>query len=50
MSNTNTISSAVINRLPRYYRFLADLLREGVDRISSGRLSQRMGVTASQIR
>ncbi|MBR3276302.1 MAG: redox-sensing transcriptional repressor Rex [Eubacterium sp.] len=48
--STNNISSAVINRLPRYYRFLADLLREGVDRISSSKLSQRMGVTASQIR
>ncbi len=44
------VSKAVIRRLPRYYRFLGDLLAEGVERISSGELSERMGVTASQIR
>lgn len=44
------ISRAVIKRLPRYYRYLGDLLEEGVERISSGALSQRMNVTASQIR
>ncbi len=44
------ISQAVIRRLPRYYRYLGDLLDEGVDRISSGELSVRMKVTASQIR
>ena len=43
-------SSAVIKRLPRYHRYLADLLREGTLRISSGKLSKIMGVTASQIR
>lgn len=40
----------VVKRLPRYYRYLGDLLRQGVTRISSGELSERMGVTASQIR
>ncbi len=40
----------VVKRLPRYYRYLGDLLRQGVLRISSGELSARMGVTASQIR
>ena len=44
------ISAAVINRLPRYYRFLTDILAEGVDRISSDELSHRMRMTASQIR
>ncbi|MBP5292005.1 MAG: redox-sensing transcriptional repressor Rex [Lachnospiraceae bacterium] len=44
------ISAAVINRLPRYYRFLSDLLAEGVTRISSDELSRRMRTTASQIR
>ena len=44
------ISDAVIKRLPRYYRYLTDLLYENVDRISSDELSKRMGVTASQIR
>ncbi len=44
------ISQAVIRRLPRYYRYLSDLLEEGVDRISSNDLSARMKVTASQIR
>ncbi len=44
------ISTPVIRRLPRYYRFLADLEQEGVIRISSGELAQRMGLSASQIR
>ncbi len=44
------ISRAVIERLPRYYRYLGELLEEGVERISSGELSRRMRVTASQIR
>lgn len=44
------ISSAVIKRLPRYYRYLGELLENDVVRISSKELSIRMGVTASQIR
>ncbi len=44
------ISQAVIRRLPRYYRYLGDLLDEGVERISSNDLSRTMHVTASQIR
>ncbi len=44
------ISFSVIRRLPRYYRFLGDLVRNGVTRISSHELSERMGLTASQIR
>ena len=44
------ISEAVIKRLPRYYRYLNDLLDEGTERISSAELSKIMKVTASQIR
>lgn len=44
------ISQAVIRRMPRYYRYLGELLDDGVERISSSDLSKRMRVTASQIR
>lgn len=44
------ISQAVIKRLPRYYRYLGELMESGVERISSNELSERMNVTASQIR
>ena len=44
------ISQAVVRRMPRYYRYLGELLEEGVERISSNDLSKRMNVTASQIR
>ena len=44
------ISQAVIRRMPRYYRYLGELIDEGVERISSSDLSNRMMVTASQIR
>jgi len=44
------ISMAVIKRLPRYYRYLNDLLELGIKRVSSKELSIRMGITASQIR
>lgn len=47
---SKNISPAVIKRLPRYYRYLGDLLKSGIDRISSKELSERMQVTASQIR
>ena len=44
------ISQAVIRRMPRYYRYLGEFLDDGVERISSNDLSNRMKVTASQIR
>ncbi len=50
MAKNEHVSLSVIRRLPRYYRFLADLLRAGTTRISSRELSNRMGLTASQIR
>jgi len=44
------VSNSVINRLPRYYRFLGYLMEDGMVRISSKELAQRMGLSASQIR
>lgn len=50
MNNTSGISELVISRLPRYYRFLGELMGEGISKVSSRELSERMGLTASQIR
>ena len=44
------VSSSVIKRLPRYYRFLGYLMEDGMVRISSRELAERMGLSASQIR
>ena len=49
-NNEKKISTAVINRLPRYYRYLGDLLESDITRISSKELSEKMNITASQIR
>jgi redox-sensing transcriptional repressor len=50
MKDLSKISSAVIKRLPRYRRFLRDLQKKSVERVSSGKLSELTGYTASQIR
>ena len=50
MPKRDNISMSVIRRLPRYYRFLSDLMQNHVSRISSRELSDKMGLTASQIR
>ena len=50
MAPISEVSSAVIKRLPRYFRYLRILIREGKMRISSAELSRRMNITASQIR
>ncbi len=50
MKDAKEISSSVISRLPRYYRFLCDLYANGTKRISSKELAEIMGFTASQIR
>lgn len=50
MASKKKVSIAVIRRLPRYYRYLSDLLTMDITRISSKELSTRMGITASQIR
>ncbi|MCL2416200.1 MAG: redox-sensing transcriptional repressor Rex [Defluviitaleaceae bacterium] len=50
MPKEKKISMAVIRRLPRYHRYLGDLLDKDINRISSEELSIRMGITSSQIR
>ena len=50
MIDEKKISVAVIRRLPRYFRYLSDLIKLDIKRISSKELSARMGITASQIR
>jgi redox-sensing transcriptional repressor len=50
MDTSKKVSMAVVRRLPRYYRYLSDLLKTGITRISSRELSERMGITASQMR
>lgn len=47
---TFLVSRQVKSRLPRYYRYLKELLDKGVFRISSSALAKMMGLTASQIR
>ena len=47
---SKSVSSPVIKRLPRYYRFLGYLMEDGMVRISSRELAERMGLSASQIR
>ncbi len=50
MEKNKNISMAVIKRLPKYYRYLDELMRNEVDRISSKELGEKIGFTASQIR
>ena len=50
MKRNSKVSTAVIRRLPRYYRQLTELQEAGVVRISSSALGKSMGLTASQIR
>ncbi len=50
MDRDNKVSITVIRRLPKYYRYLGDLLNKGINRISSQELSKMTGFTASQIR
>lgn len=44
------VSPAAVRRLPRYYRFVCDLKKSGIGRISSKEIASQMGLTASQIR
>lgn len=50
MERKKNISMAVIRRLPKYHRYLRELLKSDVDRISSKELGEKIGFTASQIR
>ncbi len=44
------ISSAVIRRIPKYYRYVDELYKKGIQRVSSRVLAEDMGLTASQVR
>lgn len=46
----NKISMAVIRRLPKYHRYLSELMDRDINRISSKELSKIIGFSASQIR
>lgn len=50
MPKNAKISNAVIKRLPRYRRYLGELKKKKVDKISSNEFSRLIGYTASQIR
>ena len=50
MARYEGVSASVIRRLPRYHRFLYDLIQKGVHRITSRELAELMSLTASQIR
>lgn len=50
MKKDTKISNVVIKRLPRYRRYLKELKKKGVSKISSNELSRLIGYTASQIR
>lgn len=50
MKKDAKISNAVIRRLPRYRRYLRELQKKGISKISSGEFSHLIGYTASQIR
>lgn len=50
MDKESKVSITVIRRLPKYYRYLEELLNKGITRISSQELSKLTGFTASQIR
>lgn len=50
MDKQNRISPAVIRRLPKYYRYLGELNKVGINKTSSRELSEMTGFSASQIR
>lgn len=50
MAKRENISSSVIRRLPRYYRFLKEIEKQGITHISSKELARKMSLTASQVR
>ncbi|MDK2785242.1 MAG: redox-sensing transcriptional repressor [Bacillota bacterium] len=44
------VPMVVIRRLPKYYRYLGELVERKVERISSQTLADMMGISASQLR
>ena len=50
MNSSNKISLPVIKRLPRYYRYISEMRKSGISKVSSSELAKLMGSTASQVR
>ncbi len=50
MERFSDVSMAVVRRLPKYHRYLRELLNNDISRVSSQELSRITGFTASQIR
>ena len=50
MATQNKASLPVIKRLPKYYRYLTTMQRNGVEKVSSSELARIMGTTAFQVR
>lgn len=50
MSTPGKVSLPVIKRLPKYYRYLGNMQRSGITKVSSSELARVMGTTASQVR
>ena len=50
MSTQGKVSLPVIKRLPKYYRYLNNMQRSGITKVSSSELARVMGTTASQVR
>lgn len=50
LDKKQTVSRAVVSRLPRYYRYVSALRDNGVQRVSSRAMAESLGLTASQIR
>lgn len=50
MERFSSISMAVVRRLPKYHRYLGELMKREIKRVSSQELSKITGFTASQIR
>ena len=50
MATQNKASLPVIKRLPKYYRYLTTMQRNGIEKVSSSELARIMGTTASQVR
>ncbi len=48
--NVYCVSASVMRRMPRYFRYLRNLLNNDVLRISSGDLAKLMNITPSQVR
>lgn len=50
MANKREVSVQTIQRLPRYYQYISYLQKQGVQNVSSLRLSQQTYVEATQVR